>query len=52
MLKKILVWGAIAFVVFFIAFRPSAAGEVVATIGNAAVDIFTGVGEFFSSLVE
>jgi len=51
MLKKILVWGGIAFVVFFVAFRPGAAADVVKTLGNTAVDIFQGVGDFFSSLV-
>jgi hypothetical protein len=52
MLKKVLIWGGIAFVVFFIAFRPGAAGDVVHTLGSVAVDIFAGVGRFFSSLVE
>ena len=51
MLKKILTWGAIAFLVFFVAFRPGAAADVVKTLGNTCVDIFNGVGDFFSSLV-
>jgi len=51
MLKKILVWGGVAFVVFFVAFRPGAAADVVKTLGSTAVDIFQGVGDFFSSLV-
>ncbi|HEX6686156.1 MAG TPA: hypothetical protein VF062_25510 [Candidatus Limnocylindrales bacterium] len=51
MVKKILTWGAIAFVVFFVAFRPTAAADVVKTLGNTAVDVMQGVGDFFSSLV-
>ncbi len=49
--KKILTWGAIAFLIFFVAFRPGAAADVVKTLGSTAVDILTGVGDFFSSLV-
>jgi len=51
MLKKILTWGAIAFLVFFVAFRPGAAGDVVGQLGNVAGDVFMGIGRFFSSLV-
>lgn len=52
MLKKVLVWGAMAFVVFFVAFRPGAAADVINTLGETAVDIFEGVGGFFGSLVD
>jgi hypothetical protein len=51
MVKKILTWVVIAFVVFFVAFRPGAAADVVKTLGNTTVDIFHGLGDFFSSLV-
>lgn len=51
MLKKVLVWGGIAFLVFFVAFRPGAAADVVGVSGQTAIDIFTAVGEFFNSLV-
>jgi hypothetical protein len=50
MLKKILVWGGIAFVVFFIAFRPGAAGQVVSDLGDVFVAVFGGIGKFFSGL--
>jgi len=50
MLKKILTWGAIAFLVFFIAFRPGPAGDVIRTLGNAVASIFQGVSEFFGGL--
>ena len=51
MLKKCLVWGGIAFLIFFVAFKPGASAEVVHTLGNTAVDILANMGEFFSSLV-
>lgn len=51
MLKKIIFWGGIAFAVFFVAFRPGAAADVIGTLGSIASDIFRGVGEFFGSLV-
>lgn len=51
MVKKIATWGGIAFVIFFVAFRPTAAADVVKTLGSTLVDIGSGVGDFFSSLV-
>lgn len=50
-LKKIITWGGIAFLIFFVAFRPVAAREVVVTLATVAVDILTGVGDFFNRLV-
>lgn len=52
MLKKWLVWGGIAFLVFFVAFRPGVAADVIRMLGQTAVDIFEGVGDFFRSLVD
>lgn len=51
MAKKILTWGGIAFLVFFVAFRPTAAADVVKSLGNVAIDLGHGIGDFFSSLV-
>jgi hypothetical protein len=51
MLKKILTWGAIAFVVFFVAFRPGAAADTLRTLGDTAASIFAGIGGFFGGLV-
>ncbi len=51
MLKKMLIWGGIAFLVFFVAFKPSAAAEVVETLGQTLIDMGDAVGEFFNSLV-
>lgn len=49
--RKLLMWAAIALVIFFVAFRPHIAANVLGTLGNVAVDILTGVGDFFKRLV-
>jgi hypothetical protein len=49
--KKILTWGLIAFVIFFIAYRPASAATVFKQIGNGLVDVANGIGAFFSNLV-
>lgn len=51
MVKKILTWGGIAFLVFFIAFRPDESAEVFKSIGGGIMDIATGFGDFFTNLV-
>jgi hypothetical protein len=51
MVKKVLTWGSIAFLIFFIAYRPESAAAVFKSLGGGLVDIATGVGNFFSSLV-
>jgi hypothetical protein len=51
MVKKVLTWASIAFVVFFIAYRPSSAAQVVKSIGSGLVDIGAGFGDFFARLV-
>jgi hypothetical protein len=51
MVKKILTWGAIAFLIFFIAYRPQSAADVFRSIGGGIMDIATGFGDFFTSLV-
>lgn len=49
--KKALRWGGIAFLIFFIAFRPASAAEVVKSISAGLMDIATGFGDFFTNLV-
>jgi hypothetical protein len=49
--KKVLAWASVAFLIFFIAYRPENAAAVFKSLGNTLVDIATGVGSFFSSLV-
>jgi len=51
MVKKILTWGAIAFLIFFVAYRPQSAADVFKSIGSGIMDIATGFGDFFTSLV-
>jgi hypothetical protein len=50
MVKKVLTWGLVAFLIFFIAYRPESAAAVFKSLGNGLVDIATGFGNFFSSL--
>jgi hypothetical protein len=51
MAKKVFTWGGVAFLIFFIAFRPAAAAEVFRSIGTSIMDIATGFGDFFTNLV-
>jgi hypothetical protein len=51
MVKKVLTWGAIAFLVFFVAFRPNAAADVFKSLGGGVMDIASGFGDFFTSLL-
>ncbi len=51
MIKKVLTWGGIALLIFFIAFRPQSAAEVFKSIGSSIMDIATGFGDFFTNLV-
>lgn len=51
MVKKILTWGSIAFLVFFMAYRPQSAASVARAIGTGIHDIGSGFGEFFANLV-
>ncbi|MBB5870480.1 hypothetical protein F4553_003859 [Allocatelliglobosispora scoriae] len=51
MVKKILVWGSVAFLIFFVAFRPDSAANVVKSLGSTVMDVAQGFGDFFSSLV-
>lgn len=51
MVKKVLTWGGVAFLIFFVAYRPVEAAEVFTSIGHGILDIATGFGDFFSNLV-
>ena len=50
MVKKVLTWGSIAFLVFFIAYRPTEAAGVARTIGSGIMSLASGFGNFFTSL--
>ena len=49
--KKILKWGLIIFLVFFIATRPTDAAGSVKRLGNGVLGALDGVAEFFRVLV-
>lgn len=51
MVKKVLLWGTVAFLIFFTAYRPSASAAVFRSIGSGILDIIAGFGDFFESLV-
>jgi hypothetical protein len=50
MVKKIIRWGGLAFLVFFVAYRPQSAAGIVSSIGGGLLDIANGFGEFFASV--
>jgi hypothetical protein len=50
MIKKILTWAFVAFLIFFVAFQPDSAADVAKTLGAAFLDIAQGFGNFFASL--
>lgn len=52
MVKKLLTWGAVVFLIFFIAYRPDAAASVFRSLGAVVVDIAQGIGDFFTNLVQ
>jgi hypothetical protein len=51
MVKKVLTWCLIAFLIFFVAYRPANAAAVFRSLGSGVVDIAQGFGDFFSNLV-
>ncbi|MEH1015529.1 hypothetical protein V6U90_20740 [Micromonospora sp. CPCC 206060] len=51
MVKKVLTWAGLAFLIFFIAFRPDSAADVFKSLGGGIVDIAQGFGDFFTNLV-
>jgi hypothetical protein len=51
LLKKILLWGGLAFLILFIAYNPTDAADVVKALGNGFVNMAQGFGDFFGELV-
>ncbi|NJP31512.1 hypothetical protein [Micromonospora thermarum] len=51
LIKKLLFWGFIAFLIYFMAFRPEGAAEMFKAIGAALVAMFQGFGDFLTSLM-
>jgi hypothetical protein len=52
MVKKVLTWGGIAFLIFYIAYRPQSAASVFKSLGSSIIDVANGFGTFLSSLVQ
>ncbi|ABP52762.1 hypothetical protein [Salinispora tropica] len=51
LLKKLLFWGFIAFLIYFMAFRPEGAAEMVKAIGGVLMAMAQGLGDFLTSLM-
>jgi hypothetical protein len=50
-LKKLLAWGLVAFLIYFVAFRPNGAAQLCRTIGAGLMAIAQGIGDFLTSLM-
>jgi hypothetical protein len=51
MVKKVLTWGLLAFLVFFVVSKPANAAIVFKQLGNGLMDIGSGFSAFFTNLV-
>lgn len=49
-MKKLLIWGGLAALIFWVAYRPQSAASVFGGIGGGLLDIARGFGDFFGSL--
>ena len=51
MLKKLLTWSGVAFLVFFVAYRPDTAAQIVQELGSGVVAIGQGFMDFVGNLL-
>ena len=51
LLRKLLFWSFIAFLIFFMAFRPDGAAQMFKGVGAALMAIFQGLGDFLTGLM-
>ncbi|MBA3489934.1 MAG: hypothetical protein H0T78_10435 [Longispora sp.] len=51
MMKKIVTWGGLAFLVFFIAYQPDAAAGVAGKLGDTIGEVLSGMGDFLAGVV-
>jgi hypothetical protein len=51
MVKKVLTWALVIFLIFFVTSRPAAAAQAVKSIGNGILSLGNGFGAFFTNLV-
>ncbi|MFC4016880.1 hypothetical protein ACFOW4_02835 [Micromonospora sp. GCM10011542] len=49
--KKLLAWGSVAFLIYFMAFRPDGAADLFKAIGAALMALAQGLGDFLTSLM-
>jgi hypothetical protein len=49
--KKVLAWGSVAFLIYFMAFRPEGAAQMVKSIGAALLAMAQGLGDFLTGLM-
>ncbi|GGM13514.1 MULTISPECIES: hypothetical protein [Micromonospora] len=50
-IKRVLAWGSLAFLIYFMAFRPEAAAQMFKSIGVALVAMAQGLGDFLTGLM-
>ncbi|MFI5832080.1 MULTISPECIES: hypothetical protein [Micromonospora] len=50
-IKRILAWGFLAFLIYFMAFRPDGAAQLFRGIGAALMAIAQGLGDFLTGLM-
>ncbi|MFF4878378.1 hypothetical protein [Micromonospora sp. NPDC000668] len=50
-LKKLLAWGSLAFLIYFMAFRPDGAAQMFKAIGAMLVAMAQGLGDFLTTLM-
>jgi hypothetical protein len=51
MAKRVFVWGGIALLIFFIAYRPNSALGVFQNLGGTVTDVFSGIIDFLGRLI-
>ncbi|MGN9776032.1 hypothetical protein ACTMS0_09680 [Micromonospora sp. H33] len=51
LIKKLLFWTFIAFLIYYMAFRPEGAAEMFKAIGAALVAMFQGFGDFLTGIM-
>jgi hypothetical protein len=49
--KKVLLWGSVAFLIYFVAFRPEGAARMCRAIGAGLMAMAQGIGDFLTGLM-
>ncbi|MEV0807011.1 hypothetical protein [Micromonospora sp. NPDC050200] len=49
--KKLLLWGGVAFLIYFMAFRPDGAAQMCKSIGAGLMAMAQGFGDFLTRLM-